>query len=81
MSPYILKYTVTYTATSDYGEPPSQLVIEAGDTMDCVNIATVDDDIHEENEQFFIALSSATVGVGIAQGTATIEITDDDGKF
>ena len=81
MFPSILKYTVTYTATSDYGEPPSQLVIEVGDTMDCVNIATVDDDIYEENEQFSIALSSATVGVGIAQGTATIEITDDDGKF
>ena len=48
--------------------------------MDCVDIATVNDDIYEENEQLSVALSSTTLGVGIAQGTATVEITDNDGK-
>ena len=65
---------------SDYGEPPSELVIEVGDMMDCIDITTVNDNIYEEDEQFFITLSSATVGVGIAQDTATVEITDNDGK-
>ena len=65
---------------SDYGEPPSELVIEVGDTMDCIDITTVNDNIYEEDEQFFITLSSATDGVGIAQDTATVEITDNDGK-
>lgn len=67
-------------ATIDYEEPPSELVIEGGTTMECFNIATVDDDIYAENEVFSITLSTSTTErVVITQSSAVIEITDDDG--
>ena len=55
-------------------------MFDIGATTGCTNIATVDDNIHEEDEIFFVSLSSISDSVVITLSSATVRITDNDGR-
>lgn len=48
-------------------------------TMQCVDIAIVDDGILEGNESFTVRLTNATLGVEGGNYITVITITDNDG--
>lgn len=59
---------------------PSQLVFDVGISTACADIATDNDNIYEENETLLVSLTSTSNGVNITVGSATVEITNNDGK-
>ena len=65
----------------EFGDPvPAQLVFNVGMTSVCTDIATVNDEVHEDNESFSVALSSTNNRISFAVGTATVQIIDNDSK-
>lgn len=72
---------LSLVTVTDFGTPiPSQLVFDVETSTVCTTIATVDDDIYEENETLSVSLSSTSDGVSIIIGSATVEIINNDGK-
>ena len=66
---------------SEFEDPlPPQLVFEVGATRACTSIATVDDDIYEEDETFSVSLSSTSNRVVITLSSAIVQIIDNDGE-
>ncbi|MBX3458488.1 MAG: VCBS repeat-containing protein [Planctomycetes bacterium] len=68
----------TAVAPNDYTAASGQVTIPAGQLSATVNVATAQDNIHEGDETFTIALNgptNATLGV---VSTQTLTITDDD---
>ena len=51
-----------------------------GLTSACTDIETPDDDVHEDNETFSVALSSTSERISFDVGTATVQIIDEDSK-
>ena len=51
-----------------------------GTTRACTSIATVDDDIYEEDETFSVSLSSTSGSVVINLSSVTVQIIDNDGE-
>ena len=67
---------------TDFGIPnPSQLVFDVDVNSACTGITTDNDGIYEENETFSVSLSSTSDSVDIAVSTATVQITNNDGKY
>ena len=65
---------------NDYGEPqPALLELDVGVTTACSSLATIDDEVYEDNESFRVVLSSGSSGIAIAVSSATVFITDNDG--
>ena len=52
-----------------------------GATSICTDITTDNDDVHEDNETFSVALSSTSDRINFAVGTATVQIIDNDSKY
>lgn len=52
-----------------------------GISTSCTDITTINDDIYEENETFFVSLSSTNEDIDISLSTATVQIMDNDGKY
>ena len=77
----VVDYTVasvTATAGVDYLIPPGQVTIPAGDTTATIQIATVQDDVHELDETLVLditAVAGASLGT-LIQATGTI-VNDD----
>lgn len=72
---------LSLVTVTDFGTPiPSQLVFDVETSTVCTGIATIDDDIYEENETLSVSLSSTSDGVSIIIGSATVEIINNDGK-
>ncbi len=70
------------TAGSDYTARTGTLTFTAGTTTQTFTVSVTGDTTDEgASETFTVALSNATGGAGIADGTATGTITDDDPKF
>ena len=51
------------------------------DTVKFVNISTVDDVIHERDEQLTAVLEAGSAGVRLGEYTATATIVDNDGNI
>lgn len=54
--------------------------VASANQPECANILLVDDDILENDETFFVVLSSSDIAVTINPDTATVTINNDDGK-
>ena len=54
-------------------------MFQVGATRACSSIATVDDDIYEEDETLSVSLSSLSGSVVITLSSATVQITNNDG--
>lgn len=77
--------TVQYTtedgtaeAGSDYVEAKGTLVFNPGETTKTFRVQVIDDDVFEEDEHFYIRLSSPKGAVLASPSTATVVILDDD---
>ena len=57
------------------------VIFGPGETTADVNITIVDDNIMEGTEMFSATLTTADSNVMIGDGTATVTILDDDGKY
>ena len=73
----------TATSGTDYtAVTAGMLTFAAGDTSKTFTVSVTGDTTDEgASETFTVTLSNATGGAGIADGTATGTITDDDPKF
>ena len=66
---------------NDYGVPfPSELVFDVGVSTFCTDITTTDDAVYEGNESFLVFLTSASENVDVTGSTATVLITDSEGR-
>jgi hypothetical protein len=69
----------TATAPADYSARSGTLSFAAGETSKSISIPIVDDALHEVNETFTVALSSATGGATLGSpSSTTITIVDND---
>lgn len=65
------------TSGADYAASSGTLTFAPNETSQTVNVSIIDDSENEENEDFYLTLSSATgATIGTSQATATI--SDDD---
>src|SRR5262249_42953454 len=67
----------TASAPSDYQSRAGTLTFHPGDTIETITIPINGDGIDEPNETFFVNLGQA-VNAGIADGSGTGTIVDDD---
>lgn len=66
---------------ADYNGGVRTLTFQAGSTSATTSISTVDDDIQEGVERFTAELFNPQNGLSVGlSSTATIDITDNDGK-
>ena len=73
------------TAPDDYGSLNETISFQPATSNSplCVNIAIIDDQTLEVDENFLVALSSTDQDVTIdsQEATSTVTISDDDGTF
>ena len=76
-------YPVLPTGGIDYTELSAVITLSATASEDCVSIGVVDDSVLEETEFLTVTLSLIRElnSVQLTEHTATILITDDDGKW
>ena len=60
--------------------PGTQLVFTSAETL-CVNISIENDAVLEENEVFFVELSTNDPQVNLSPSSASVTILDNDGKY
>ena len=77
MSAFIFLLTLSGT---DYASGTSTLTFPAGVTSMTFPVATIGDDVNENQESFTAVLSSPMNAMLGSADTATISITDDDRK-
>lgn len=67
----------------DYMYVSDVVTFDIGEEYDlyCLYINIIDDDICEEDESFSIQLTSTDDCVDIVDGSGSLTIIDDDGKF
>ena len=58
-----------------------EIMISAGNTFGCIDIATVEDSIFEENELFTATIPPQSAHVVFGVSVTVIEIIDDDCKL
>ncbi len=66
----------------DHGGPsaPQEVTFKAGETEKTVEVATVQDEVHEGDETFTVTLSDPTGATLGQDASATVTITDDDAE-
>ena len=60
--------------------PGTQLVFSSAETL-CVNISIENDAVLEENEVFFLELSTSDPQVNLSSPSASVTILDNDGNL
>ena len=69
-------------AASDYQvNQQKEIMISAGNTFGCIAIATIEDNIYEDDELFTVTLTSQDTHLVFGVGVAVINIIDDDSKL
>lgn len=68
----------TAEAGSDYVAATGSLVFHPGETEKTFKVQVIDDDVFEEDEHFYVRLSSAKGACLASPSTATVVILDDD---
>ena len=68
--------TVDFTPIS----PGTQLVFTSAETL-CVNVSIENDAVLEENEVFFVELSTNDPQVNLSSPSASVTILDNDGNL
>ena len=69
----------TATAGQDYVATSGTIVFSPGETQKFISITILDDNLIENSENFFVALTGATnASIGSAASQATVTIADDD---
>lgn len=81
-----LSYRATVSSDSTSGADfnvlsSTELSFSPGDTEKNIVIQTVNDELIETDETFFVNLSTTSQVVQINERVTTITITDNDGKF
>ena len=66
------------SAPSDYTRASGRASIPAGDTTAEISISIIDDQLVEDDESFFVEISSPTRGIFISRERATVTIRIDD---
>ncbi len=68
--------------SGDHGGPsaPQEVTFKAGETEKTVEVATVQDEVHEGDETFTVTLSDPTGATLGQDASATVTITDDDAE-
>ncbi len=68
-------------AHSDYNAVDVDLVFDASTVGLCVSLATIEDSFFEEDEEFFLTLTTSDPDVVVNPEVATITILNDDRQF
>lgn len=68
----------TAEAGSDYEKAQGILVFGPGETEKTFKVKVIDDDVFEEDEHFYVRLSSPRGATLVSPSTATVVILDDD---
>lgn len=67
---------------NDFNDPePIEVIIGNGVPRSCTNIMTRDDDIYEDDESFFVTLSSQYENIAFPVSSASVLIVENDGNF
>ena len=69
--------TVDFTPIS----PGTQLVFTSAEPLHCVNVSIENDAVLEENEVFFVELSTNDPQVNLSSPSASVTILDNDGNL
>lgn len=73
-----------YTEDVDFRDVSQTITFNTGDTIMCVNVTILGDDIIEGEERFPLSLVPLSSNVDISQSSAIVTINDDDdveGKY
>ena len=74
-----LFYKIAFIAGEDYNEEMIFLTFSQNETRVCFNVSIIDDNIHEEDEVFFINITTSDPLVILSQPLTTLAIKSDDG--
>ena len=70
-----------YLAPADFLEVVEVLTFTPTESRQCRNVATVEDSNAENDEDFFLGLSTGQSGINLDPNLATVIILDNDGEL